>query len=321
MRTLIIFSITFFSLFGLTTNAQINSNSLTPELSIELQPSQPQPGGETTATINDYSGGAYGASITWMLDGVEVPNSKNIRQIKFTAGDSGETQVLKAILSTPIVGNIVIQKNIKPVYLDVIIEPQTRTPDFYQGRSIPSESSTINATALLSGNGFRNSDLMYVWKVNNKVIDGGALRGRNQVSFTTPIGNSFVLSVEVSELDGTVITSRNIILPSVKPTLLFYEVSALFGVSEKAIDESLVAIGNNITVRGEPYYLDINTYNNPTISNWEVKNGNYAKVGSSPYEVSVQYNGANSQRTLLSFHVRDTQNLIQGAKGSIEIKF
>lgn len=321
MRTLIIFFIALFSIFTNPVNAQINPNNLNPTLGIELQPTQPQPGSEVTATLNDYSGGAYGASITWTLDGVELPNTKNLREINFTAGNNSETQILKAVLSTPVGSNLVLEQKIKPIFLDIIIEPQTRIPEFYQGRALPSENSIVNATALLYDKEFKNPDLMYVWKVNNKVIDGGALRGRNQVSFITPIGNTFVLSVEVSELDGTVIAGRNIIVPSVTPTLLFYEVSTLFGVSEKATKDSVIVIGNTTTLRGEPYYLDINVYNNPKISEWSITNGDYSLAGNSPYEVVVQPNYTSNQRTLLSFHVRDTTHFIQGAKGNIEINF
>ncbi|MEY3783918.1 MAG: hypothetical protein RLZZ230_240 [Candidatus Parcubacteria bacterium] len=323
MRTLILFSITLLSLFATTPIfAQINNDTLNlnPELGITLQPNSPQPGESVTASLEDSSGSVYGASITWIIDGTEVPNSRNQRQINFVATTVGKTQNVRAVLTKESGYEKIIQENIHPVYLDIIIEPQTRTPGFYLGRALPSIGSTINATALISDTGFYDTDLMYVWKINNKVLDGGAIRGRNQVSFPAPIGRQFTLSVQISELNGTIITSRNISIPSVEPKILFYEVSSLFGISEKAIAESVIETSNNTTVRAEPYNLDIQVYNNPVVHEWKVTNGNYTNVGNNPYEVTVQPSGTTGN-TLLSFHVRDTTQFLQGAEGNTQINF
>ncbi len=320
MRTLIIFYISILSLFANTAFAQINSNALNPELGITLQPSNPQPGETTVATLNDSSGGAYGASVNWFIDDKEIADSNNQRSITFTATEDG-SQNIKAVLTKPIGGTQVIQQTIKPAYLDIIIEAQTRVPDFYLGRALPSIGSTVNATALISGNGFRNNDLVYIWKVNNKVIDGGAMRGKDQVSFITPRGGQISLSVQITELNGTVIASRNIILPSVEPEMHFYEVSSLFGISEKAIKDQLKLSGNSTTIKAEPYYLDINVYNNPNIDEWSISSGQFQRVGSNPYEVSIQSGGIFNQNTELSFHVRDTKQVLQGIEGSMKINF
>lgn len=319
MRTLILFFIFIFNLSASIAYAQITGDGLNSKLGIVLMPANPQPGEETTASLDDYSGGAYGASIRWFIDDTEVPNSFNQRKITFTAAGKG-TQKVKAVLNKPIGGTDVLQKVISPAYLDIIVEPQTRVPDFYQGRSLPSIGSTVNATALLSGDNFRNTDLMYVWKVNNKVIDKGAIRGRNQVSFTVPMGREVVLSVQINELNGNIISQRSVIIPSIKPEMLFYEVNSLFGINEKSINKQLSLIGNSTAVRAEPYYLDINVYNNPAIHEWKVTGGEYTK-SSNPYEISIQRDGIFSRNTNLSLQVRDTKQLLQGAEGNVNINF
>ncbi len=321
MKTFAVSCLTILSLVATPALAQFDANSLTgPELSIELQPEFPQPGETITATLNDYAGGTYGSSITWVLDNQELTNSKNQRRAIITAGVSGKQQVLKVVLSRPDGGNRVVSKNIKPAYLDIVIEPQTRVPDFYLGRALPSIGSQVNATALISGEGFRNTDLVYTWKINREVVEGGPIRGRNQVSFTTPMGSNAILSVQVTELSGAVIANRAILIPSVEPKVIFYEVNTLFGISQRPVTSSLSLIGNSVVVRAEPYNLDSRVYNNPTIHEWKIDNVSSGNTSGNPYEVTLQRQGFPGTSNI-EFHVRDTVQLLQGAKASMKINF
>lgn len=300
--------------------AQLDANSITnPELSIEIQPEFPRPGEPVTATLNDYNGGAYGSDVSWVLNGQELINFKNQRQAFLIAGTEGKQQVLEVVLSKPSGVKMVINKIIKPVYLDVVIEPQTRVPDFYLGRSLPSIGSIVNATALINGGSFRSSDLVYTWRINREVIEGGPIRGRNQVSFTTPIGSDSILSVQITEPSGAIVANRAIALPSVEPEIYFYEVSALFGVGHKPIIGDFSLTSNSMIVRAEPYNLDSRLYNNPTIHEWRVDNTPSTSVTSNPYEVTLQRGEGLKGTTNLQFHVRDTVQLLQGAKASMRI--
>lgn len=301
--------------------AQFNVESFTStELSIELQPEFPKPGDQITASLNDYSGGVYGSSIDWYLDGQGVPDASNQRQIIFTAGENNRPQTVKLVLTKPEGGQKVLETTIYPTYLDVIIEPQTHVPDFYRGRSLPSVGSIINATALISGEGFRNPDLVYTWRVGQTILEGGPVRGKNTVSFPAPMDKQFVLSLQVSTLTGEVIARRATLIPSVSPEIHFYEVSSLFGLSQQALDSSLALIGNSVVVRAEPYHLDSKVYNNPTIHEWEIDQIPATYSGGNPYEVTLQRTGSAGVSNL-GFHVRDTTQILQGAKSDININF
>lgn len=314
MKILILAIIILFS-FTDAVFAQMGNNGLSPESGIEINPPFPQPGDSIKATINDYSGYINGAIIKWYLNDEEIENSLNQRQVNLVIGFNTNKQTLKAVIIRPNNTQQIHQKIITPAYLDIIIEPQTRVPSFYKGRPLPSIGSTINATALIASDGFKDPDLIYNWKVNNKVIGGGSLRGQNQVSFVTPLGKDVVVSVEVSELDGHIIASRSVILMLVEPEIKFYEVNPLFGIKEKTIADQVRLLGKGLTIKAEPYYLDINVYNNPAINKWDFSGGNYEKTNSNPYEVTVSRAGN------LSFHVRDTKQVLQGAESAINISF
>ena len=126
----------------------------TPQVSITLNPSNPNPGDLVTASIDDYAGGVYGSEITWRYNGEVVPSAVNQRQIQFVAGAAGTDTAVEATLSLPIGGTQTLQEIVSPVYMDIIIEPQTRVPDWYAGRALPSLGSQINATVLLNDGSF-----------------------------------------------------------------------------------------------------------------------------------------------------------------------
>lgn len=315
------FAILFFTLWSLVATpalAQLNTN--TPQLAIELKPEFPQPGEVVVASLNDYSGGAYGSSIIWSLNGEEVPNSNNQRSITFTAGPDGSYQNLEILLSKPSGGKQVLRASIKPTYLDIIIEPQTRVPSFYLGRSLPSLGSQINATALVGGLSVDSSQYIYTWRINQKVVEGGPLRGGSKVSFLMPIGKSSVLSVAVTDLRGNTVANRAIRIPSIAPEIHFYEVSTLFGVSQKPFNTTVPLIGNTVTVQAEPYYLDSQVFNDPDIKIWKIDGVTSKNNNNNPYQVTLERVGEEGS-SRLQFHVRDTKQVLQGVEGDIQINF
>ncbi len=321
MKTLLIACFSILSFVASPALAQFNADSLSGNnLTIELQPEFPRPGEQVTATINDYSGGVYGSSIAWFLNGQAVPDATNQRQTTITADQDGQAQKVEVVLTKPGGSKSILSATINPVYLDIVIEPQTHVPDFYQGRALPSLGSTVNATALISGKGFRDTDLMYTWRLEQTVLQGGPIRGTNQVSFVTPMGQSFILSLQVTELDGTVVARRAILIPSVTPEIHFYEVSSLFGMSKRALDSSLPIIGNSVMVKAEPYNLDSRVYNDPAIHEWKINRSVTSNSGGNPYEVTLERVGS-SGLSNLEFHVRDTKQVLQGAKDDIDINF
>jgi hypothetical protein len=272
-----------------------------------------------TITLNDYRSGTYGSNITWVYNGNVVDEAENRRSVLVTAGVLAKETVIEAVLSKPSGGREVLRTSFTPVYLDIIIEAQTRVPEFYLGRALPSVGSMVNVTALVNDGSIRN-DLVYTWILNRQVLEGGPIRGRNQVSFTTPMGDNSILSVEVTEPNGNVLTRRSIFVPSVRPSLSFHEVSSLFGVKRNPINNELIMVGNTATIQAEPYHLDTRVYNNPDIVQWKINNSISQNQGNNPYQITFQPTGF-AQSASLNFEVRDTTKVLQGARNNIRVRF
>lgn len=321
MRTFSILCTLLLAFTALPAAAQLTSNQFTtPEYGLEIQPEFPRPGETITATLTDHRGSSFGATVTWLVDGKVISTAENQRKTTLTAGKIGVPQTIEVILSKSGNTSESLKKIITPLYVDIVIEPQTRTPDFYIGRSLPSIGSIVNATALINGSKVPASDLVYTWRIGQQVIEGGPIRGRNQVSYTTPMGDRETLTVQIATTNGTIIARRSVSIPSVSPTIQFYELSPLFGLNSKTIIDSIPLIGNSTVIKAEPYYLDSRVYNQPAISQWKIGGITTSNQSSNPYEITLQRSWSGGS-TELEFQVRDTTQVLQGAKGSTRINF
>ena len=302
------------------TMAQTGANAfVNTDLSLEIQPTFPQPNQEVTLTLNDYGGSYYGASLEWFKDGALIPAATNQRALTMTAPPIGEEVTISVVLKTSNGLTTSVKQVIAPVYADIIVEPQTHVPGFYKGRALPSAGSTVNLTALLSDGAMMGNDYMYTWRVNEEVLEGGPLRGRNRISFVAPQDKDLMVSLEVTRPSGETIANRSLYVASVTPELHFYEVNALYGVDNRTIRNNFTMIGDSATIKAEPYYLDSKVFNRPEILEWKINQDKVTNQSGNPYELTLEKTGSSGKAKIM-FHVRSTVDLLQGARSEFNIE-
>lgn len=289
-------------------------------LGIDLEPSFPDPHSEVILNLNDYSLPAQVTGITWKIDGKVLSGTANNRSVTIETKGAGEETVIEAVVELAGRTTVSTKRVIRPVYLDIVVEPQTKTPAFYQGRALPSIGSKVNLTALISGNNTPQSDLLYTWKLDNTVIEGGAVRGKNKVTINTPNGYFFLVTLDVTTLQGESIMSRTISIISVNPQIHFYESSTLYGIKNIPVT-NFNLIGNSATIQAEPYYLDILTYNTPDLVEWEIDGNKNENSSYNPYAITLARPQDISGASEINFHVRNLTQLLQGGKGSFQVNF
>jgi len=297
----------------------VASDFLGTQSSLVFFPSYPNPQQEFTVSLDDYSGGAFGASIDWVINGERQADKQNNRSLTITSSEAGKPMQIEAILTLANGSTQRLSRTITPRFLDIIFEPQTHVPGFYRGRPLPSQGSQVNATALLHNINQSPSNLIYTWRVGNKVVNGGPLLGQNKISFTVPMGREIPVTVEVANANGEILARRIINLPSVSPEIIFYEVNTLFGIKPISLS-SLLLMGNSATVRAVPYHLDSRVYNQPDVILWEIDNTEYATGFGNPYEITIE-RGATAGNSRLEFRVTDTTNFLQGARAELLLNY
>lgn len=300
--------------------AQFNPPTTGPSLSIDLESSYLKPFTKNSASLNDYSLGEQVNNIYWKIDGKTISEATNKRSVDFVTKDVGHQTIVEVFVETGTKKTLSVKRVIEPVYLDIVIEPQTRTPSFYKGRALPSIDSTVNLTALINGTSMTAGNYIYNWSINDTNIETGSIRGNYKTSVKVPIGGYAVITLSITNLQGEQVARRNVQFSSSDPEVLYYEVNALTGMKSLPINKNLNLIGNSTNVRAEPYYLDLNTYNKPDLLEWKINGMRSPNRGGNPYEVTLAKQGGNGV-TKVNFHVRNLTDILQGVESDFNINY
>jgi hypothetical protein len=301
-------------------HAQIGGGIAEQGVSIKTVPTYPDPSTSFTASIDDYASIERVTGIIWRVNGEIFANAANERSVTHYTEEAGKTTVIEAILTFTSGRTEIVTKRITPRYLDIVVEAQTRTPGFFMGRSLPSNESVVNVTAILSNNTISTGNLFYTWRLNNTVVGGGAQRGKDKTSIITPPGGSFLISLEVTTLSGEILGRRTVSIPSVTPTVHFYEKSSLYGLSNRALSK-LNLTGDSITMQAEPYNLAIGTYNQPDFVEWKINGTVVQNPSLNPYEITLSAENQTFSASTIDFHVRNLSSLLQGVRGQFKLNF
>ncbi|MES2749141.1 MAG: hypothetical protein V4606_01985 [Patescibacteria group bacterium] len=319
-------AIIFFLLLATPTTilcAQVGSSiaEITGEnVSIILNPQFPNPDEQVTATLDDYALNGSGATITWYFDGLSAPAVTNLRKITFTAPAIGKSMSVIARLTYPNGQKIEAKRILSPLYLDLIVEPQTYTPVFYQGRALPTKGSIININALLQNiNGPINSaNYIYVWSLNNDSVYGGGRLGGNWAQIVVPHGETSVVTISVQDKNNTTVARKLVSIPTAKLDVQFYEMNSLLGLGQKAISSEFILTGNSASIKAAPYYLDTRAINGNLFTEWSINNRPTPTNNFDPFEINLERGAAGSAR--VGFKIRNLSELLQSDESSFQVK-
>ncbi|MEM9336745.1 MAG: hypothetical protein AAGA35_02745 [Patescibacteria group bacterium] len=287
-------------------------------LTIELSSVSPEPNQTITASINDYAIGIVPASIRWYINGQLQTSAQNERELAFTTGPIGSVTTLSVELET-VNGQVVSAgRDVRPSRIDIIMEPLTFVPDFYQGAALPSKGSAIKFTAI-SFTGSQNEDptnLIYTWKVNGNLIGTGGIRGRSSIVVDDiPIRVAPDVQVTVARLSGEVIGRGKMDIPLTDPEILFYPVSTLNDITPIELASPARMLGQELTVRAQPYYLSLDTLTAPNSVEWRLDNQPLSSTLGDTYEVTLSRQGFGGS-SRLQIEIQDRSNFSQRASDS-----
>ncbi|MCA9360922.1 hypothetical protein KC845_00015 [Candidatus Kaiserbacteria bacterium] len=290
-------------------------------VTISAQPRFPDPGEKVKITLDDYSINSTGASIFWYEDGVVLSQYDNHRQIEVIAPDIGARKRISVNL---VLNNGVTVSTfyiIAPTRVDIIVDALTNKPLFYQGSTLPTQQTPINATAnLYTGSPTLNSNYSFVWKINNKVANGGPTRAGNTFSFTPPLRREIRLTVDVYDLDARVVGSKTVVVPIVESEILFYEDNPLRGLNDRALKNfSLVA--DEVTVKAEPYFVPLDILNGEDSQiKWTLNGRQVENDSSNPLAITLRKDSGRGNFSV-GLNLFNPEQLLSQVEDSFNIQF
>lgn len=259
------------------------------------------------------------SSIVWFVDGAEDTGAKNSSTLQIEAGEDPAVITARVTLKNGTVYERSYTRN--PYRVDIIANADTSVPAFYKGRALPSSGSTMIFTALVfKDNTLLQSDLSYRWKINDAVQNGGALVGNNHITYIPEFESTVSVTVDVLNTQGVVLMSETAKVPVVKPELYFYEKNPLRGLSLVALKNPYIFVGEEMTIRAEPYFVNTNLLESNAYTQWLIDGNEVASNAQEKNEISIRKEG-NAGSSELMFHIRNLSQLLQGAKNTLTIQF
>ena len=302
-----------------TAGAQFASVGTGQGLSISSNPLSPGPHTVVDVSLDSYAINTAGAEIKWYVNGVEQIGSRNARSTKIITGDLGEQTV---------VGVEVIRTNgfrlsgtytISPSVIDLIIESNSNVPVFYKGRALPTQGAPVRIVAIPhTALGSDPSDFTYTWELNQKVLFGGPIKGKAVADITMPEYAHGLLTVTVVDSHEQLVGKKLLDLTGVQPELHFYEENPLRGLSQKAIGDTLVLVGNEVSVRAEPYYAELQSPRDLQYE-WRLDGTKVDTPDSDPSSITLRTTGGEGSSNV-SFRLTD-QTALSRVFGSFGVTF
>lgn len=310
----------FFSI-GEITQAQ-SLVSAGPTITLVPSPSSPSPNAPVNITVDAYTIDTTGATIIWFIDGTEQVSARNNRSLSITTGELGKQTDVTVQLKLRTGQQVSKTLTINPSRIDLVIEADTLVPAFYRGRSLPSVGSTARVVAVpADGSNRPPTSYSYLWQLNNKVLFGGPLTGTNIAFIPTGLGNNQLLTVEVIDtVTGALVARKSIGLPLTKPEIHFYGENPLRGPNNIALNKEHILVGDEITVRAEPYYMSADIFSTQPLLEWEVNGSKIDNPSTDPQFITLRRQSGAGSATI-GFHIRNLQQLIQGVEDTFTLRF
>jgi len=287
---------------------------------LTLFPQYPAPQSTTTISLNAYSLNTDGATIRWFVDGKEKVEDRNKRELDVFVENLGSSRVVRTEIVSD--GQIIATPSVvvSPSLVDIIVEADTTIPAFYKGRALPSSGSTVKVIAVPHNLKKDPSAYFYKWEFGDTVLFGGPVSGRRSISLTVPQVSSPLLSLTILDTDGTILTKKNVRLGVFDPELYFYEENPLRSTNRKAIGGTLTLVGNEVTVRTEPYFVDTNVFDSHWVYGWRLDGHKIETGNSNPKLITLSKTGGSGTASV-GFELVNTKSLLQNVRGAFQVFF
>lgn len=286
-------------------------------VSLESIPTYPAPESEVTLRLNAYALDPHGMTVRWFENGEEVPEAYNKREAVFQTGAAGTPLRVEVLVGTAAGIPVLVTRTITPELVDVIIEADTYTPPFYRGRALPSSGARVRAVAVTSFDG--EAPLYYHWTLGGEVLGGAPARNQPAVSFTFPRFRSPVLTLEITDGAGVVRGGTIVPVEQHTPQVHFYEERPLRGTAGASI-ETLPLIGEEVTVRAEPFFVSPELADNEAALDWRIDGRAVAGQEGAPRALTLRRTGGSGSATV-TFQAVNREALQQHARGSFTVRF
>ncbi len=133
----------------------------------------------------------------------------------------------------------------------------TYTPPDYPGKAMPSRESKVVVTAIPDIKGYNSDELLYTWYIDAESRLRSVLGEQEFEFIVTKNLDSISVLVEVSNLSGSIVVSKAILIPIVRPSVIIYHKNSEREI-ETAINKIFISPGNSIKLIAKAFNFQAN---------------------------------------------------------------
>lgn len=312
------FCLFLITLFPHITNAESTAT-------ITLSPKNPTPNSSVTLTLVSYSFNPNTAMVTWSSGGKELLSGLGEKKLTIQTGGVGETTQITVKSETASGESITQEITITPESVSLLYEtPESYTPLFYEGRSLPSDGASVMFTAMPNmsedGVAIPSNKIAYSWYINDSYIDSVSGINKQQAYLKLDyLSESTVVKVVARGPQDTTAEKSVTIYPHrVMPIL--YQYDELMGIDyTNAITKRFEAV-KDFTLALEPFYLS----NKGTLEGSAVYDWNLDGIPSTPLGgllLSLRPKEESFGSRNLSISVSNPKRRLQAGDLSVDLVF
>ncbi|HEC30499.1 MAG TPA: hypothetical protein ENI66_00600, partial [Candidatus Yonathbacteria bacterium] len=218
----------------LPTQQSTAKGTLEGTLSMDMDPEYPEPNESTSIKLSSTLVDLNRSEIFWYANNNIIASGTGKKEIEVEAGKLGSTTILSVIVKTNDGLRLNKEITIRPSELTLIWEAESYTPPFYKGKALLSPESSVRIVALpvfvANGANIPKETLVYIWRLNGKIVLSGVGETTLEVKGPKPYGN-LDISLETSSPSGSIIKTTNIGIGVSSPEIIFYEDRPLEGIN------------------------------------------------------------------------------------------
>lgn len=307
------------------THAQVPSSIDGVDISVNNE--SPRPGEKITVSVESYNTDLNAASIVWVVDGKNAAQGIGIKSIDLVAPKIGKR--LNVVVAIMTVEKREVKKtiNINASDLDLIWESGGYTPPLFEGKAYFAYQNSIKIIALphISSNGkeIDPRTLVYRWKVNDKAQPDKSGYGKQILMLKEDFPGQVTIDLTAETKDGAQKADARIVLVPGNPSISFYEEDPLYGVLyNQALVDTVRLRNKEMNIISIPYSFNFNPSDSPPSlsTTWSINNLEQSDLVDNR-SITVRTEGDKEGSSLLSVDVKNSDDILQGAKNVLNIVF
>ena len=165
------------------------------------------------------------------------------------------------------------------------------------------------------------SDLVYAWKQNYSADQNDSGYGKSSLTATSSyLDQSEHVDVAISSRDGSVSTAASADVAPVKPQIVWYEESPVYGPRyENALDTDFSVTGSDTSILAQPYFFSPLDPSSPKLQYSWTLNGNAVDTPNIPDTLFLHRDTTDKGTANLSVSLSNVTTLFQEATASLTL--